>query len=84
VDITRDAFLPFCGEDLPWREILAGHIPEDVKLVFPRTEPADHKQAADQDNGDGKAPEEHTVWDAEGHTGPPLRAWLWVVQSYLA
>src|SRR5262249_19617497 len=32
VDITRDAFLPFCGEDLSRWEILAGHIPEDVEL----------------------------------------------------
>src|SRR5262245_58208773 len=84
VDITRDAFLPLGGEDLSWREILAGHIPEDVELVFPRTEPADHEQAADQYHGDDDAPEEQTVWDAEGHTRPPLRAWLWVVPWYLA
>jgi hypothetical protein len=84
MDITRDAFLSLGGEDLPWRQIAAGHIPEDVELVFPRAEPADHEQAADQYDGGGEAPEEHTVWDTEGHTGPPLRAWLWVVQSYLA
>ena len=65
VDLARDAFLPLLGEDLPQWEILASHIPEDVELVLPRTEPADGEQEVQQDYGHGDAADDRTPWYAE-------------------